>query len=352
MAQVGGEPLVVCLGVPVFGEDSYQDRLRAISPRVEPVVLDVDSAQDWVTANPSEPHDEPPPWAEGCGDARRRALERAEVMVALHTPKDLPSLAPRLRWIQTVGAGLEQFAAAGVRRDRVVITNASGLSAGSMAEFVVGRLLQFWKHFRQVDAYQQAHSFERAYGRTFAGSTIGIVGLGSIGVAVAKLLKPFRVRVLGLRRSARPGDRHEFADELYGIDAFHEMLAQCDAVVVAAPATNETRHMIDARALAVLPPHAFLVNVARGSLVDEAALAAALREGRLAGAALDVFEEEPLPPESPLWDVPNLYASAHSSPSVDRYMDDLFDLFEANLVRYVAGEPLANQVDMETLGFA
>ncbi len=350
--EQGEQPLVVCLGVPVFADDAYLQRLRAISPRVEPVLLGVDSGQDWAAANPTEPHDEPPPWAQGCGEARRAALSRAEVLLALHTPKDLPSLAPRLRWIQTVGAGIEQFAASGVQRDRVQVTNASGLSAGSMAEFVVGRLLQFWKHFRQIDANQQAHSFERTYGRTFAGSTIGIVGLGNIGVAVAKLLAPFRVRVLGMRRSARPGDRHEFTDELYASDGLHEMLAQCDAVVIAAPATSETRHLIDARALAALPPHAFLVNVARGSLLDETALAAALREGQLAGAALDVFEEEPLPPKSSLWDAPNLFVSAHSSVSVDRYMDDVFDRFEANLVRYVAGEKLTNLVDMAALGFA
>lgn len=346
------EPLVVCLGVPVFADDAYLERLRAISPRVEPLPLPVDSAQEWATANPAKPHAEPPPWALGHAEARRAVLARAEVLVSLHAPKDLQSLAPRLRWIQTVGAGIEQFAAAGVQRDRVQVTNASGLSAGSMAEFVVGRLLQFWKHFRQVDANQLAHSFERTYGRTFAGSTIGIVGLGNIGVEVAKRLAPFGVRVLGMRRSARPGDRHEFTDELFGTDALHEMLAQCDAIVIAAPASSETRHLIDAKALAALPPHAFLVNVARGSLLDEDALAAALGEGRLAGAALDVFEREPLPKENALWDVPNLYMSAHSSVSVDRYMDDVFDRFEANLVRYVAGEKLTNLVDMAALGFA
>jgi len=221
-----------------------------------------------------------------------------------------------------------------------------------MAEFVVARLLQFWKHFRLIDENQKAHRFDRTYGRTFAGSTVGIVGLGSIGVAVAKLLRPFRVRVLGMKRSARPGDTHEHADQLFGTGALHEMLAQCDAVVVAAPATDETRHLIDAAALAALPEHAFLVNVARGSLVDEAALADALESGRLAGAALDVFDHEPLPPESPVWDLPNVYVSAHSSVSVDRYMDDVFDRFEANLARYLAGEPLEAVVDMEALGFA
>ena len=344
-------PVVVCLEVPGLDGESYFGRLRALSPRVEPVALGIDDGGVWAQANPGEPYDEPPEWGRGHMDQRRAALQRAEVLLALHAPKDLSGLAPRLRWVQTVGAGIEQFAAAGIRRDRVVVTNASGLSANSMAEFVVGRLLQFWKHFRLIDENQQAHRFERTYGRTFAGSTIGIVGLGSIGVAVAKLLRPFRVRVLGMKRSARTGETHEHADALYGIDALHEMLAECDAVVVAAPATDETRHLVDAKALAALPEHAFLVNVARGSLVDEDAIAAALRDGRLAGAALDVFEEEPLPEGSPMWDLPNLYASAHSSVSVDRYMDDVFDRFEANLRRYLAGEPLEAVVDMEALGF-
>ena len=130
------------------------------------------------------------------------------------------------------------------------------------------------------------------------------------------------------------------------------MLAECDAVLVAAPATPETRHLIDADALAAMRPGATLVNVARGSLVDEEALLKALHSGQLGAAVLDVFDAEPLPEDSPLWDAPNLYASAHSSVSVDRYIDDVFDLFEENLRRYVAGEPLRNVVDMAALGFA
>ena len=130
------------------------------------------------------------------------------------------------------------------------------------------------------------------------------------------------------------------------------MLARCDAVVISAPASPETEHMINADALKAMKPGAVLVNVARGSLVDTGALIDALNNKHLGAAALDVFEEEPLPPESPLWDTENVYISAHSSVSVDRYMDDVFDLFEDNAKRYVAGEPLRNVVDMEALGFA
>lgn len=343
---------MVCLGVPAFAAEVYAARLRAIDPHVEPVVLPIDEGGEWATVNPTVPCDEPPPWARGVAGERRDVLARAEVLIALHTPKDLPSHAPKLRWIQSIGAGVEQFARAGVPRDRVVLTNASGVSAPSMAEWVVGRLLQVWKRFREADAHQQRHEFERTYGRTFAGATVGIVGLGSIGREVSLRLRPLGVRVLGQRRRYRPGDPIEHADAMFGLDQLHDMLGQCDAVVVAAPATPETRHLIDAKALAAMRPDAVLVNVARGSLVDEAALVAALRQGGIAAAVLDVFDEEPLPAESPIWELPNVYVSAHSSVSVDRYMEDVFDLFEDNLRRYVAGEPLRNRVPMEALGFS
>jgi len=346
-----GNSIVVCMGVPAYLGAEFLERLAAVDPRIVVDPLPIDADGDWATVSPSTPHDEPPPWATSVAGPRREMLARAEVLFALHTPVDLMSWAPQLRWIQGMGAGVEQFAATGVPRDRVVVTNASGVSAGSMAEWVLGRLLQVWKRFREADANQLAHQFERTYGRTFAGSTIGIVGLGNIGCAVAERVRPLGVRVLGLKRSHRPGDTSDVADELFGPDQLHEMLAHCDAVVVAAPATPETHHLMDAKAFAAMPRGAVLVNVARGSLVDEVAVAEALRSQQLSAAVLDVFEEEPLPAESPLWDLPTLYASAHSSVSVDRYMGDVFDLFEANLRRYAAGEPLRNRIDMEALGF-
>jgi len=348
---VNSGPIGVCLGLPVFSAERYAERLRAIDPRVELLALPVDPLANWATVAQDVPHREPPPWAEAFAAERSGALSRAEVFVALHCPEALMELAPQLRWVQGIGAGVEQFARAGVSRDRVVVTNASGVSSGSMAEWVIGRLLQVWKRFPEADAYQAKHEFVRTYGRTFKGSTVGIVGLGHIGCAVAERARAFGVRVLGLKRSYQPGQRSEHADALYGPDQLHEMLARCDAVVIAAPSVPETHHLIDATALAALPKGAMLVNVARGSLVDESAVLAALESGQLGAAALDVFDEEPLPADSPLWDAPNLLASGHSSVSVDRYMDDVFDLFEENLHRYVAGEPPRNRVDMEALGF-
>lgn len=345
------ERIAVCLAYPAFHSDAQLERLRALDPRIDPYALPVDPDTNWVKVYPGDPHDEPPPWAVGVASQRREGLARAEVMLALHTPKDLMTLSPRLRWLQGVGAGVEQFAKARVPRDRVLVTNASGLSAGSMAEFVIGRLLQIWKHFRAMEDYQRESRYMQTYGRTFAGSTVGIVGLGHIGNAVALRARALGARILGTRRSYRPGDRSEFADELFATGQLHEMLGRCDAVVVAAPATPETHHLIDARALAAMRKGAVLVNVARGSLVDEAALVPALQSGQLGAAALDVFEQEPLPASSPLWKLATCYISAHSSVSTDRYMDDVFDLFADNLARYARGEPLRNVIDMQALGF-
>lgn len=345
-------PLVVCLGYPALIADGYADRLRAISDRIEVVGLPVDEGSDWMTVPPDQPHDEPPHWAMPQADTRRAALARAEVLIQLHTPKDLMTLAPKLRWLQGLGAGVDQFAAAGVRRDQVVVTNASGVSAGSMSEFVLGRLLEIWKRFPEAMAHQREKEYVRTYGRTFAGSVVGIVGLGHIGCAVATRAHALGARVLGLKRNpANPGEAGSVVEGLYGPTQLHEMLARCDAVVVSAPATPETEYLIDRAAFAAMKPGCVVVNVARGSLMDEDALIEAIASGQVAGAALDVFETEPLPKESPLWETPGVLISAHSSVSVDRYVDDVFDLFEDNLKRYVAGESLENQVDMKTLGF-
>lgn len=344
--------IIVCLGYPPLQTDSYIQRLRDIDPRIEVSVLPVDAGTNTADIPPHEPHDEPPPWAASVEQERRRALQQAEVMIALHAPNDLMTHAPNLRWLQGIGAGVDQFAVAGVAREKTVVSNASGVSAGSMSEFVIGRLLQIWKRFPETEQHQRAHQYVRTYGRSFVGSVVGIVGMGSIGRALALRAKAMGVKVLGLKRSgAKPGPDSELADKLYGPEGLHDMLAECDAVVVAAPASPETHHLINDKALAAMKPGCVLVNVARGSLVDTPALLDALASGQISAAALDVFEEEPLPESSPLWDTPNIYISAHSSVSVDRYIDDVFDLFEENLRRYVNGEALRNLIDMEALGF-
>lgn len=343
-------PLVVCLGFPPFAQARYLDRIRTLEA-VEPIVLPIDPDGNWAYSTAHVAYKEPPPWAVSVADEREAILAKMHVLMTLHTPDRLSERAPHLRWIQGSGAGVEQFSQAGVDQDRVVLTNSAGVSATSMAEWVIGRLLQVWKHFRKTDELQNAHLFKRSYGRTFSGSTIGVVGLGHIGRAVTSRARAFGCRTLGLRRSAREGDESPYVDRLYPAGELHAMLAECDAVVIAAPATPETHHLIDAAALRALPRHAVLINVARGSLVDEQELARVMRDEPLAAAILDVFDPEPLDPKSPLWDIPNVYLSAHSSVSLDRYVDDVFDLFFENLERYLSGNELKNVVDMKSLGF-
>ncbi|MCH2171396.1 D-2-hydroxyacid dehydrogenase [Myxococcota bacterium] len=345
-------PIVVCLGYPDLLEPEYTLRVEAIDSRFQVVGLPVDPDGEWLTVPPAEPHPEPPPWARSVEADRKRALAKCEILISLHTPRNLPALAPQLRWIQGMGAGVEQFARAGVTSERVRLTNASGLASASMAEFVIGRLLAFWKRFPEQAELQKRHEYTQTYGRTFSGSTVGIVGFGSIGREVAKRARALGCRVVGVRRSHEPGQTSPHADILYGVDGLHELLEQSDAVIVSAPATEETRHLISAKELACMQRGTILVNVARGSLLDEAALTRSLMDGHLGGAALDVFEQEPLPPDSPLWDLPNVLLSAHSSVSTDRYVDDAFELFLDNLGRYASAQPLRNQVDMDALGFA
>ena len=177
---------------------------------------------------------------------------------------------------------------------------------------------------------------------------MGIVGLGAIGAAVARRAKAFDVEVLASRRRWQPDMQAPDVDQLYGPDALHELLGRCDVVVLAAAGTPQTENLIDAAALGAMKPGSVFVNVARGNMVDEKALSEALRSGRLAAAAIDVANTEPLPPESALWDVPNLHISPHSSTSQERYFEMVFELFLDNLAAYVAHKPLRNVCDLAT----
>jgi phosphoglycerate dehydrogenase-like enzyme len=220
------ESFALCLAFPPLTQPEHLEALRSIDSRIEPLVLPTDPGANFMAKPAIEPHEEPPPWGMGVAAERAAILARSDALVALHTPDRLPQLMPRLRWIQGVGAGVEQFAAAGVSRDRVRVTNASGLSSASMAEFVIGRLLQIWKHFRVMDQHQREHAYTRAYGRTLKGSTIGIVGMGSIGSEVAIRTRALGVRVLGMKRSHRPGAVSDIADELFGPDQLHAIAAR------------------------------------------------------------------------------------------------------------------------------
>ena len=263
--------------------------------------------------------------------------------------EDLPELARSVRWIQATSAGIGQFVHRldyMSRMPNTTFTTASGVHARPLAEFALMCMLGHVRGLLPTVRAQRDRRWERFAGTDLEGRTVLVVGYGSIGREVGRMARAFGVCVLGIRRNpenVNPGSVH--ADELHGPAALPELLPRADFLVLAAPHTEETERMIGARQLAALPRGAALVNVGRGSLVDEPALVASLEEGHLGGAYLDVFSQEPLPPESPLWSMPNVLVSPHSASTSDRENGRITDLFCDNLRRWRAGDSLRNQLD-------
>ena len=255
----------------------------------------------------------------------------------------LPTIAPRLKWIQATSSGIGPFVQkAGLDTTDIVITNAAGIHAVPLAEHTLLSLLYFVKDVPARLGDQRARVWERFSGRELRGMHVAVVGLGAVGREIARLCRAVGLHVVGVRRT--PVDEPEalHVDEAITPDALHEVLARVDAVVLICPHTPETEGMMGAAEFARMRRGSLLVNVGRGALVDEDALIAALRSGHLGGAALDVAAVEPLPADSPLWDLPNVLITAHSASTVDRENERLTDLFCENLRRYLAGEPLIN----------
>jgi phosphoglycerate dehydrogenase-like enzyme len=291
-------------------------------------------------------------------DERRwwEMIAGAEVLYGL--PGDSPEglaravrCASGLRWVQATSAGAgEQVGAAGLSREelaRVTVTSAAGVHAEPLAEFALLGLLAFTKDLPRLLADQQAHRWGHYPVGELSGRILLIVGLGQIGEEVARRATAFGMRVTGVNRSGTTDSPH--VHEIRRTDELNECLPEADAIVISAPLTEETRGLIDAAAIARCKTGAILVNVGRGGVVDEAALIEALRSGRLAGAALDVFAREPLPADSPLWDLPNVLVSPHTAGLSMREDERIVSLFVENLGRYLRGEPLRNRVDPELL---
>lgn len=284
-----------------------------------------------------------------------------EVLYTFHTTFD-PADYPALRWVQFHSAGINHVLDTPLMGCEVAVTTASGIHAPRIGEYVLASMLTFTYRVTSMLHYQRhaewpTDRFNIFVGPELRGQTVGLVGYGSLGREVARLAKGLDMRVLASKRHPESmvdegyclpgiGDvAGVLPDSVYGPHRLHEMLRQCDFVVLAAPLTPETHHMIDEAALRAMPSHTYLVNVARGGLVDEPVLVRALREGWIAGASLDVFEEEPLPADSPLWALDNVILSPHVAGPSPTYNERATDLFALNLGHYVAKEPLLNLVD-------
>ncbi len=338
------EPLVVCINHPAgFDEAAFLARVAACQRPVELLALPYRENLKLRLARRDPPVD-PALFATApeIDASLRSAYARCEVLMGLDLPAGLLAIAPRLRWVQAFSAGTEHLPVAELVERGIELTTAAGAGAAPIAEFVIGRLLEVWKESRSIERMQRERRFKRPQSRMLAGCTLGIVGLGAIGSAVAERARALGMRVVATRRSYRDGDTSPLVDELFGPSSLARLLEQSDAVVLAAPDTKETRNLIDTGALEHMQPGAVLCNVARGALVDEAALAKALSSGRLGAAILDVTKEEPLPADDPLWEAPNLYLSPHCAVSPDAYEERTLELFAENLRRYAAGQSLLN----------
>jgi phosphoglycerate dehydrogenase-like enzyme len=274
-------------------------------------------------------------------------LPDCEVMIGYsRLPDDVITYTPNLRWIMTLGAGIDRLSPG--LAARVLLTNGAGIGAEPIAEQVLMYLFMLARGEHVYFRRQMARHWEKGVPvREIAGMTMGIVGFGAIGAAVARRARGLGMRVIALRRSATGRAADALADEVCPPSDLAYLLGSSDVVVLAVPLTAETRGLIGREELAGMRSGAYLINVARGPVVDEAALVAALRSGRLAGAGIDVFDDEPLPPDSPFWDLPNVIVTPHSASAAEHRAPRLADLVCDNLRRYLDGQPLRNVVDVE-----
>jgi phosphoglycerate dehydrogenase-like enzyme len=260
-------------------------------------------------------------------------------------PAELPERAPRLRWVQGTSAGIgELLRRTGLIDADILFTTAAGVHGSALAEFVILGLLYFSRDVPRLQRMQAARQWQRYTNRELAGQRVLVIGLGEVGQAIARRLSALDLEVWGIRRSAaRPPP--EGVQRVLPLAGLERALGEVDALVLACPLTEQTHHLIGRGELAALRPGAILINVARGRVIDEPALIEALRSERLAGAALDVFAEEPLPRDSPLWGLPNVLVSPHSASTVMAENRRIVDLFLANLERYLEGRPLLNRFE-------
>jgi glyoxylate/hydroxypyruvate reductase len=282
----------------------------------------------------------------------RDLLAQADVMFDFdYTNLDrMVELAPRLRWVQATSAVIGPLLVrSGLIHSPITFTTASGIHAIPLAEFVLMAMLWFAKGGRRMIQDQAAHHWERTCARELRGATAGLIGLGGVGTEVARVCRAVGLRVVATKRTPGGRDADDVVDMLVPISQLSALLRLADVLVLAVPQTPETAGLIGRAELELLPPGAILINIARGAVVDEGAMIDALRGGRLAGAALDVFAQEPLPESSPLWDMPNVLISPHSASTVESENAKLTDLFCDNLDRYLRGAPLRNVFDRARL---
>lgn len=334
----GGAPTAIALS-PILSaryRSRDLDRIRAAAPGARIVMVSV----------------------EGLADG---PLDDVEVMLRGWLSSDafdrLLARAPRLTWVHSATSGVERALTPASRERRLVVTNARGVFSRPIAEYVLMMILAVSRRLPQLLELQRERTWQPLEGTELRDVTVGIVGFGSIGRTVAALATSFGCRVVAVRRHSELEATPRSADDegssgaelrldrVGGPGTLPELLAESDFVVLAAPLTPETEDMINSDTLAMVKPGAWLINVARGRLIDERALLRALRDGHLGGAVLDTFRDEPLPPMSSFYDLPNVIVTPHTAWSSERVLDRSVELFCENLRRFASGEQFLNVVD-------
>lgn len=277
------------------------------------------------------------------------AAERAQVFLVCAQKKELlRSLwrrAKRLQWVHSLSAGVEHLLFDELVHGQLPLTNAKGVYSGALGEFALMAILFFAKDVRRLLRQQAAARWETFEPRELRGQTLGIIGYGDIGRAAAQRAKAFGLRILACRRRPERSAEDSLVDEVFPLERRSELLAASDYVLLAMPHTPGTQRLVGEAELRALKPGAVLINVGRGGTVDEPALVRALEERRLRGAALDVYETEPLPSEHPLWRLDNVLLSPHCADNTPHWRENALEFFLQNLERFERGEPLLNLVD-------
>ncbi len=265
--------------------------------------------------------------------------------------EDLPEVAPNVKWLQATSSGIGQFVHKHRYDERMpstVFTTARGVHAQPLAEFCMMVMLMFHKGVSRMLEEQQRHHWERYAATDLSDRTLVILGLGSVGQRTAQLAKAFGMYVIGMKRSSKHQSPADFqVDELYDQSKLTQVLPRAEHLVIITPHSSETEGLIGRKEINLLPRGCTFINIGRGAVVDEQALVSALKSGHIGAAGLDVFEVEPLPETSPLWDMPNVLISPHSASTSDRENGRITDLFIDNIKRFLDGRPMLNILDTQ-----
>jgi phosphoglycerate dehydrogenase-like enzyme len=282
------------------------------------------------------------------------AAGEADVILTWFAPRDLLegvlAMAPRVRWVHSASAGVDTVLFRALVRSSITVTNARGAFSAALGEFALAAMLWFAKDLRRMLRSQEAGVWDSFYVEMLEGRTLGIAGYGDIGRHIAKRAHALGMRIFALRRRPELCQKDGLVERAFSSEELPEMLASSDYVALALPLTDSTRGLIGEAALAAMKPSAVLINVGRGPVIDEAALIRALEEKRIRGAALDVFDQEPLPAGHPFYRLDNVLLSPHCADHTTGWLEQSMDLFIENFGRFLRGEPLENLVDKQ-LGY-